>query len=123
MSFGMSRGREETYAESDAGRKFGWWLCINKARVARLDYHCFDVSSQFWHQYTVCPLDAQFLTLGYDPDAWAQASVTLESRYAEAEGYHTADFVMHPVEGCMVAIRNACVPAEFFMHTSVGTQT
>lgn len=103
------------YDTTDFGRVFGWWLCLHGERIADVNYHYFDVSSQFWHEYKVFPFNSKFDAIGYDPDQWAADGITLESRFSE--GYFTDDFVMDTIKDNTIVIRNAYLPKEVFEQT------
>ena len=121
MLFKKNKTPDKFYKETDCGRVFGWWLCLNGERIAELNYWCFDVGSQFWHEYKLFPFNSKFDDIGYDPDRWSSNDISLESRFAES--YHVTDFVMSTRQGNLIAIRNAFVPEEMFsLAISKGTE-
>jgi len=101
------------YNRSNYGRFFGWWLCINKERVADINYLGIDMELQFWCVYKVFPFDPRFNSIEYNPDLWCSDSISLESRYIE--GYYIYDFVMSHIKENLIRIRGKdFIPEDMF---------
>ena len=112
MFFFKNKTQNKTYESSDFGRVFGWWLCLNGERIADVNYYIYDISAQFWHQYKVFAFSPKFDVISYDPVLWCSDNVSLESRLIE--GYYAPGFLMHPIEGNLISIRNAFLPLDVF---------
>ena len=109
------RRLRDEYVATDFGRRYGWWLCLDGARVAELNYRCYDIDSQFWHVYRLFPLTPRFDEVGFDPNRWCEPSVSLESRYAV--GFRESDLLMAPRGPAgtqLVAIRSLLIPEPVF---------
>jgi hypothetical protein len=101
------------YKETDFGRRFGWWLCLRKQRIADLNYWRWDCDSQFWHEYRLfvfCP--TSFGEIGVDPNRWCEPEVSLESRCVE--GFYVEGILMAPRPANLNSIRSAYVPEDRF---------
>jgi hypothetical protein len=114
---GLATRVEEEHKRSDYGRMYGWWLRLHGRRIAELNYRRWDCDSQFWHEYFVVPLSAEFAQLGLDANRWAQADVSVESRYAI--GYSQEGVFMVPRENGIVGIRNLFLPKDTFERTLI----
>lgn len=103
---------KEDYKNSDYGRKYGWWLCLDGERIADLDYRIWDCYSQFWHVYQIFPFSSRFEEIGLDPDSWCLDRVSMESRYAP--GFSVKRVLMAERARDLVAIRSVYLPKEVF---------
>lgn len=104
---------DRLYKESDLGRRYGWWLCLNGKRIADLNYLRWDSDSQFWHEYRLVAFSPDFADVALDPNRWCLEDISLESRYAE--GYRTAGILVAPRAEGVVAIRSVHIPRQTFL--------
>ena len=100
------------YEATGCGRRYGWWVYIDRQRVADLNYRSWDCDSQFWHTYSVVITDPKFDGIGFDPDKWCLDTVSFCSRYAPDFAQQGA--LMSDRGDMIVAIRSLCVPEAIF---------
>lgn len=109
----LATSLDRLYKETDFGRRYGWWLCLDGKRVAALNYLRWDGDSQFWHEYRLVALSPDFAGIGLDPNRWCKRDIYLESRYAEE--YRETGILMAPRAEDVVAIRSTHIPRQIFI--------
>lgn len=108
----ISSAWKKDYKNSDFGRRYGWWLCLDGDRVADLDYRFWDESSQFWHVYHIFSFSSRFKEVGLDPDHWSLDRVSLQSRFAPQ--FSEKGILMSEFSNDLVAVRGVHIPEEVF---------
>lgn len=98
------------YKDSRLGRTYGWWVNIDGKRVASLEYCCF--LEELVHLYKVYVLDDTFMKIDLDPVKWLDASVTIQSRYAES--YIRPGLSMAAVGKNNIVVENLSIPQDQF---------
>jgi hypothetical protein len=95
--------------QSDFGRRFGWFIENDGARIGELDYVRWDSVAQFWHEYRVTWRRPEDAVVG--PGAWISSKLVLRnSRYSDVvvESFLTAP----ERDGGVLPVRGAYVTAE-----------
>ena len=103
--------KRQAAAESDFGRRFGWFIERDGERIGELDYVGWESGAQFWHEYRLTWCRPEDAVVG--PDAWLAAKLVLRSR--RYNNVVVDSFLTGPErEGGVIAIRGAHVPEELF---------
>jgi hypothetical protein len=72
------KSKSRAAAESDFGRRFGWFIEKDGTRIGELDYLRWDSVAQFWHEYRVTWRRPEDAVIG--PDAWISSKLVLRNR-------------------------------------------
>jgi hypothetical protein len=104
-------------AESDFGRRFGWFIEKDGERIGELDYVRWDSSAQFWHEYRLTWRRPEDAVIG--PDAWIVSKLGLRNRrYTDVV---IDSFIRSPQrDGDVIAVRGAYVPGERIRNDDKG---
>ena len=101
--------RSRKAEESDFGRRFGWFIEKDGAKIGELGYLRWDSIAQYWHEYRIIWYSPENAVTG--PDAWISAKLVLRNR-------HYTDVVVESFltgverEGGVVPVRGAFVSEE-----------
>jgi hypothetical protein len=74
----QQKSKSRAAAESDVGRRFGWFIEKDGTRIGELDYLRWDSVAQFWHEYRVTWRSPEDAVIG--PDAWITSKLVLRNR-------------------------------------------